>query len=61
MLHFGRYAQTSPTKEGRRFHELTYADISSPQASDYFGIKLHMIPVDEKTRKIRLDLVKRAM
>ena len=31
------------------------------KASDYFGIKLHSIPVDEKTRKIRIDLVKRAM
>ncbi|CED82020.1 plp-dependent transferase [Phaffia rhodozyma] len=31
------------------------------KASSYFHIKLHSIPVDEKTRKVRLDLVKRAI
>ena len=31
------------------------------KASEFFNIKLHSIPVDEKTRKIRVDLVKRAM
>lgn len=31
------------------------------KASDYFGIKLHAIPVDEETRQVRVDLVKRAM
>jgi sphinganine-1-phosphate aldolase len=31
------------------------------KAADYFGIKLHAIPIDEKTRKVRVDLVRRAM
>lgn len=31
------------------------------KASDYFGIKLHPIPVDETTRQVRVDLVRRAI
>ena len=39
----------------------TTAHAAFDKAADYFGIKVHTIPIDPYTRQINLKLVKRAM